>query len=153
MLTQLEQSKKRWGGQNKVIDNWLKERQLLLVAYCELIGMPQKEDHNHSLPSQQDLTRFCQILMDYLSAGHFEIFTNIVAECNEKGPDDKRQADTIFPKLNDSTDLALQFNDKYAEMPVDDLPDNFDIELSALGRALEDRFSLEDQLLDMLVHY
>lgn len=153
MLTQLEQSKKRWGGQSTVIDNWLKERQSLLVAYCELIGMPQKEEHEHPLPNQRDLTRFCQILMDYLSAGHFEIFTKVTAECDEKGPEDKRKAELIFPKLNESTDLALQFNDKFADTPADNLPPNFDLQLSALGRALEDRFSLEDKLLDMLIHY
>ncbi|WP_286234444.1 sigma D regulator [Thalassotalea sediminis] len=153
MLTKLEQSKSRWGGQNQVVDDWLQERQAVLVAYCDLIGLYPIESSDKSLPNARHIQRFCQRLMDYISASHFEIFHDVIEQCQEKGPEDKRNAEKIFPLLNHSTDLALTFNDKFAEVNTTDLPENFDIQLASLGRALEERFNHEDQLLAMLYRY
>lgn len=153
MLTQLEKTKMQWGGQNQTIDNWLQERQDVLVSYCHLIGVQPVGQIEQSLPEERDIKRFCQLLMDYLSAGHFEIFDNIIKQCDEKGPKDKENAQAIFPKLNQSTDVALAFNDRYAECLPNDLDDDFELQLSALGRTLEQRFTYEDQLLAMLHRY
>lgn len=153
MLTQLEKRKQQWGGRNQVIDNWLQERQQVLVAYCELIGLQPDNTHESSLPNNKQIKHFCQLLMDYISAGHFEIFSNVVEQCDDKGPADKNKASEIFPKLNYSTDLALKFNDNFAETRSAKLPVNFDLQLATLGRALEERFLYEDELLAMLYHY
>lgn len=153
MLTQLEKRKKQWGGRNRVIDNWLQERQQVLVAYCELIGLQPDGTAEPKLPESKQVNHFCQLLMDYISAGHFEIFNNIVEQCKDKGPADKSKANEVFPKLNQSTDLALKFNDNFAENSTNKLPINFDLQLATLGRALEERFLLEDELLAMLYHY
>lgn len=153
MLTQLEQSKLRWGGQSQIIDNWLQERQAVLVAYCDLIGLQDNDSLVQKPPEKRKIQRFCQLLMDYISASHFEIFHDVIEQCQNKGPKDKQKAEKIFPALNKSTDLALSFNDEFAEISQVKLPDTFDLQLAALGRALEDRFHHEDQLLAMLHRY
>ncbi len=38
MLERLEQAQEQWGGSHSVIDNWLAERQELLVKYYHLAG-------------------------------------------------------------------------------------------------------------------
>ena len=150
MLTQLEEAQQQWGGANHVIDNWRRERQAVLVAYCELAGLPPYTQSDSSLPQAVDIKRFCQILLDYISAGHFEIFDTIVANCKENGPQSAAQAQEIYPKINKSTDIALQFNDKYAELDEFKSLDCFDVSLANLGQFLEERFALEDQLIEIL---
>ena len=150
MLTRLEQAQKQWGGSLGAIDNWLQERQDLLVAYCQLAGLPPFDNVDRALPQKSDIQAFCQVLMDYLSAGHFEVFDQVVAQCKKNGPDSLASAKQIYPQIAKSTDIALTFNDKYAELDDGDLIEGFDNSLSALGQFLEERFELEDQLIEIL---
>ncbi|MCG7537612.1 sigma D regulator [Pseudoalteromonas sp. OOF1S-7] len=150
MLSRLEQAQQRWGGSHSVIDNWLAERQELLLLYCKVAGLSPFEQDDHALPDQLQIQTFCQILMDYLSAGHFEIYDNLVAACKEKGPQSLKLAQSLYPRITDTTDLALDFNDKYAEMQSENRMSDFDKDLSELGEALELRFALEDELIDNL---
>lgn len=150
MLSQLEQAQQKWGGSHSVIDAWLAERQELLVLYYKVAGCsPSRNDK--ALPEQVDIQSFCQILMDYLSAGHFEIYDNIVEACQEKGPESAKLAQSLYPRITETTDVALDFNDKYAEVSQDtQMLEDFDADLSTLGEALELRFELEDELIDNL---
>ena len=38
MLENCQNAKERWGGVSDIIDKWLKERQSLLVRYCDLVN-------------------------------------------------------------------------------------------------------------------
>lgn len=40
MYTRLESAQQKWGGSLTAIDNWLDERQRLIVRYCELASLP-----------------------------------------------------------------------------------------------------------------
>ncbi|WP_404342000.1 sigma D regulator [Pseudoalteromonas mariniglutinosa] len=150
MLTRLEKAQEKWGGSHSVIDKWLTERQELLVLYCRIAGFSPYDKKDHALPDQLQIQNFCQILMDYLSAGHFEIYDDIAKACEEKGPESQELANNLYPRISQTTDVALDFNDKYAEVSKDDLLDEFDKDLSDLGEALELRFELEDELIDNL---
>ncbi len=150
MLTRLEKAQQKWGGSHSVIDKWLAERQELLVMYCALAGFNGKGRNDHALPEVAQIQGFCQILMDYLSAGHFEIYDDIAKQCQQKGPQSIELAKSLYPRISETTDLALEFNDKYTELAADDLMAEFDRDLSTLGEALELRFELEDELIDNL---
>ena len=147
MLAQFEQSQQQWGGVNKTIDSWLQERQAVLVSYCELAGLPPFKQSEKSLPCTLNIKRFCQVLMDYISAGHFEIFDAIVAKCKINGQESADKAHKLYPKINSSTDFALQFNDNFAELESLETSNSFDQSLSLLGKHLEERFYFEDQLI------
>lgn len=150
MLTRLEQAQQQWGGSLNAIDNWLTERQEVLVMYCQLAGLPPFDQTDRVLPNKDQIKPFCQILMDYLSAGHFEVFDQVVAQCKNNGPKSLALAQKIYPKIAKSTDVALNFNDKYADADDSSVFEKFDNSLSALGQFLEERFELEDQLIEAL---
>ncbi len=140
MLQQLESVKKKWSGKSEVIDRWLRDRQALLVSYCHLAGINQRDK---CLPDASDISRFCDALMDYLSAGHFEVFDMLV-ENDEKGLSLKNE---LYPKLTITTDAALLFNDRFADAVTPEQANKFDYALAQLGETLEERFALEDELI------
>ncbi|WP_105190296.1 sigma D regulator [Pseudoalteromonas sp. T1lg48] len=150
MLSQLEKAQQKWGGSHSVIDKWLTDRQELLVQYCGLAGPVHHGRHDQALPEQANIQSFCQLLMDYLSAGHFEIYDDIVKQCESRGEDSLKLARSLYPQISATTDIALDFNDNYAETKNDDLLENFDKDLSKLGEALSIRFELEDELIHNL---
>lgn len=150
MFTRVKKAQQQWGGSLSAIDNWLEDRQKLIVSYCTLAGLPPFESNRQTLPAQELVKEFCQLLMDYLSAGHFEVYDRITAECAINGQDSQKLAAELYPRIADSTDLALAFNDNYAEHLSTRHSAAFDRELSALGQALEERFALEDKLISTL---
>ncbi|MGP4763498.1 Rsd/AlgQ family anti-sigma factor, partial [Klebsiella pneumoniae] len=77
-------------------------------------------------PATTDVQSFCQKLMDYLSAGHFEMYERIVSECAVNGHDSRKLVDSLTPKISASTDVALEFNDKYAEVTDEQWTAGFD---------------------------
>ncbi|MFT5880481.1 MAG: regulator of sigma D [Moritella sp.] len=154
MLTKLEQAQQAWGGTHNAIDHWLAERQKLIVDYCKLEGLPPFEK-TATLPSPDELQAFCQRLIDYLSTGHFEVYDQIVSLCAEHGGKSLALAQQIQPRILLTTDSLVEFNDKYAECDNEDetLWLSLDNDMSEVGELLEQRFSLEDQLLYTLSTY
>ena len=148
MLSRFEEAQQKWGGSHSVIDAWLTERQELLLQFCKLAGFAPFDQNDHALPDQVQIQSFCQIMMDYLSAGHFEVYDSIVQACKEKGPKSVALANTLYPRISETTDVALYFNDKYAEASQDASLGSFDTDLSKLGETLELRFELEDELIE-----
>lgn len=140
MLQQLESVKSKWGGKSHVIDKWLLERQALLVSYCSLAGINHQTE---CLPDADEISDFCSALLDYLSAGHFEIF-ELLVENDEKG---QQLKEDLYPQLTKTTDAALSFNDKFAEAVSAEQASGFDVALATLGETLEERFALEDELI------
>ncbi|WP_019616482.1 Rsd/AlgQ family anti-sigma factor [Psychromonas ossibalaenae] len=150
MLTKLEQAKEEWGGTLTVIDNWLEERQNLVVLYCELAGLPPYQQATRCLPEQQKITTFCQLLLDYASTGHFEVYEQIISQCKLDGDNNLKIAQELYSRITTTTDTALNFNDKYAESANDKALLDFDRDLSELGQIMEGRFEREDQLLEVV---
>ncbi|GAA0303926.1 sigma D regulator [Psychrosphaera haliotis] len=150
MLTRQEQSEQKYGGANTAIDSWLAERQDLLVKYCQLAGLPPFESNKNSLPDHGAITNFCQIMIDYLSAGHFEIYDNIVNQCTEHGKNSAELAERVYPLITETTESLVDFNDKYANLPSDKELTTFDYDLSELGKTLEQRMEFEDELIHIL---
>ena len=150
MLSRLEQTQQKYGGANTVIDNWLMERQELLVKYCKLAGLPPYDKAGRILPDVENVNDFCQILIDYLSAGHFEVYNDIVKQCQEHGPESAKLAETIYPQITATTDRLVDFNDKYTAMNVKADLSDFDTDLSEVGQILEERLEFEDELIHTL---
>ncbi|AZQ13112.1 MULTISPECIES: sigma D regulator [Shewanella] len=149
MLSQLERAEQRWGGANKLIDQWLENRRNLLVHYCQIAGLPPYEGRQ-SLPSADHVKAFCDLLVDYVSEGHFEIYNRVVSACETNGQSSQAIAKQLLPRIHNTTDAALDFNDKYTGSDDDNVLMQLDEDLSHLGDAMETRFQLEDQLLEVL---
>lgn len=83
---------KSGGGVHQLIDRWLHERQQLVQAFDALSGIQAPA------PNAEELQHFCQLLLDYVSAGHFEVYEQLTAEGKAFG--DQRGlelAKQIFP--------------------------------------------------------
>lgn len=125
------------------LNAWLQERQELIVLYCSVCGV--HEQLNDSPPKIQRLKSFCQILVDYCSAGHFEVFPELLKQVDSSSAD----MSELLGKIQDTTDISLDFNDRYdTEELLPETLEPLSRHLSKLGEALEMRFDLEDQLLD-----
>lgn len=150
MLKQLERAEQKWRGSNSLIDQWLNHRRKLLIHYCQVAGLPPYESHDKSLPNFQSVKEFCDLLVDYVSEGHFEVYDRLVSACDNNGQSSQSLTQEVMPKISETTDLALDFNDKYTEADDDKVLYQLDHDLSSLGDAMETRFQLEDQLLEAL---
>lgn len=148
MLTKLEKARQSWGGKHALVDQWLDWRKKLLVGYCQMAGLPPFESKKGELPSREELNDFCGMLVDYVSAGHFEVYERLLEECELKGK--SQWAQSIYAGIGDSTDLALAFNDRYTEQLEDETLLKLDKDLSLLGEALSQRFEAEDKLIAVI---
>lgn len=148
MLDNCRDAKERWGGVNDLIDRWLKERQELLVRYCELSGT---EDFSRLEELSAQLERMCEVLLDYVSAGHFEIYEQLIREAREFDDGGLELAARVYPRIAATTETALDFNEKLdgRRATEGEMRELFG-ELSRLGETLETRFELEDFLIEHL---
>ncbi|MFV8780783.1 sigma D regulator [Microbulbifer sp. SA54] len=146
MLENCKSARERWGGVSEIIDRWLHSRQNLLVSFCHLSEKKAFEDGDKE--AEGNLRELCQQLVDYVSAGHFEIYDQLIQEGQAFGDSEGlQQAKALYREIDATTDVAVDFNDKYQE--TDDLS-ALSQDLSNLGVALETRFAAEDRMIDTL---
>ena len=149
MLENCTTKEERWEGVQKLIERWLADRQELVVLYCSVSGVNSlAADCSRST---QKIKQFCQILMDYASAGHFEVYDQLVQEAEKYEDGSEVLLQQLYPRIAITTEAILKFNDifdtdEHCEQAIDSLRD----ELSALGEHLTNRFAYEDQLIDGL---
>ena len=130
-----------------LIDKLMKERQEMLVLFCQVAGL---EPYRRSDSLDKVLQSFCQVLIDYTAFGHFEVFGRI-SEGSERRTGVVRVAEEIYPDFVLASEAAVAFNDKYDlsdhALVIDHLPED----LSRLGEELAVRIELEDQLLSSML--
>ena len=145
MLESCRNAQERWGGVHQLIDRWLGERRELVQAYAALTKAPQAPAING-----ESLQGFCELLVDYVSAGHFEVYEQLTSEA--KAFNDQRGlelAKRIYPRLEAITAVALAFNDRCDNGDCRDSA-SLVAELERLGQLLHERFELEDCLIEVL---
>lgn len=120
------------------------ERTEMLVLFCRLAGIESYAPEDK--PVQKLLQEFCQILVDYIAAGHFALYERIV-EGTERRREIAELAAKVYPLIADTTDVALDFNDKYDCEDHCEILDGLSRDLSRLGEQLAARIEIEDQLL------
>ena len=131
----------------KLIEDMLQERQQMLVLLWELSKLNlNKPDES----TRQTLEDFQEILVDYIAAAHFGLYQRI-AEGNERRQAVLDIAREIYPRIARSTDIAVEFTEKYdnpeAGTDTAKLPDD----LSLLAEEVTSRIELEDQLILAMV--
>ncbi|QLF93218.1 sigma D regulator [Pseudomonas sp. ABC1] len=140
MLESCRNAQERWGGVHLLIDRWLQERHELVQVYADL--------QRAQATTKESRQRFCQLLLDYVSAGHFGVYEQLVREAEAFGNHQGIELATrIYPRLQAITEHALAFNDQ-CERAAEDaaLVD----ELHQIGQLLHERFELEDCLIEVL---
>ncbi|RMF14955.1 MAG: sigma D regulator [Gammaproteobacteria bacterium] len=150
MLENCKTAKERWGGVSEIIDRWLTERQDLIVQYYELVSGAEFPDVETAVATYR---RFCQVLVDYVSAGHFEVYEQLVAEARAFNDGCEQVAHETLPAIQATTEKLLDFNDQFDQTPEErEALEALKPALAVLGEVLEDRFELEDMLIEKIHH-
>lgn len=122
------------------------ERQEVWSLYCHVAElMPFSANPT----VRKKLARFSEMLIDYVSLGHFGICECLFRDADSQDPA-SLAAEEIYPELSSTTEAAISFNDKYesgAAIVLDDLKQD----LSALGENLAKRIDLEDRLCELML--
>jgi regulator of sigma D len=141
-----ERSEDRRSNTRGLIDKLLEERAKMLVLYCRAAGLDADPPGDSVAKTVQE---FCQLLVDYIAAGHFTLYERIV------NGEERRQrvaevADDIYPDIAETTGAALDFNDKYEHPENVSQDEQLADDLSVLGEQLAARIELEDKLIRLL---
>lgn len=126
-----------------LLTSWLKERRAVLSCYTALVVA--SDDSPASSPLARRQRDLCDLLVDYVSAGHFEVFTELLNEAEVFGDDNRALIAVLMPAITDTTDVILAYEEKYSSGEY--YPETLRRDLSALGEILESRFVLEDRLI------
>jgi len=141
-------SVERRGITQDLIRKLIEERQEMLVNFCGVAGL---DPYSPDKPTKESLKEFCEIMVDYLALGHFEVYPRI-SEGRERRQQMVKLADQLYPKIAQASTHAIEFNDKYDQkqdnLNLTELP----IDLSTLGETLAARIELEDQLIHSMLN-
>ena len=107
-----------------------------VLAY--LIKLHQAIDADTVDLAEALTARFCDSLVDYLSAGHFQVFQRFVPAPHE------------YAAIESTTRAAMSFNDRFGNVQT---PRGLDLEelraaLESLALIIDTRMELEDDLIE-----
>ncbi len=130
--------------QTHTINTLLEERQQVLVSMCSLAELESGDVPTETV--LYNLRSFNQRLVDYTALGHFEIYERII-DGKERRGNIKRVADRVYPSISETTQMFVDFNDKYEGADEEDSITDLYRDLSSIGEAMADRIESEDMLL------
>ena len=131
----------------ELIEAMLREREPMLVKLWKLSG---RESEKPEPVSGDELTEFMAVLMDYIAAGHFGLYQRI-ADGSERREPVVELAKQLYQRIAQTTEAAVDFNDKYEGMESDFLGDSLPDDLVSLAEGLSERIDLEDQLIEAML--
>ena len=135
--------KQQFEAVEELLTRWLKERRAVLGKYTEIVVTLDSRLDDEVLASRQKA--LCELLVDYVSAGHFEVFHELISEAERFGDGSCALAEKLMPSIGDTTEVILAYEEKYGN--AQERQEKLRRDLSALGELLESRFLLEDQLI------
>lgn len=128
-----------------MINELIKQRQDVLITLCELAEVSPFPEEK---PNYERIQDFCQIFVDYIALGHFEIFDRIMKK-EERRKDVLNIISSLYLRIAFTTEVAIEFNDKY-ESPEQSL-DHLHEDLTKLSEIMATRIDMEDQLIEALL--
>ncbi len=136
----------------KEIKQLINERNEVLALYCNLAGCDGSKARAAEEIDTETLQEFCQLLIDYIATGHFELYSRI-SEGKERRQEIIKLANTIYPRIERTTALAVEFNDTFdgGNNLSGELLNKLPQQLSDLGEELATRIELEDQLINTIL--
>ena len=142
------QTKKEWQNRH-LVTALQEERSAVWAMYCKMAEMkPFFADSEKLRPL---LSRFSQLLIDYVSLGHFGIYEHLLTEQQQQA-EVLTYANRIYPAFSNTTASAISFNDAYDDGKRNFKTEHLESDLSRLGEHLARRMELEDRLCSMLLH-
>ena len=125
------------------IDALVSSRATTLALLADLAG---RQPFEPDPEMEKALRRFCETLIDYTASAHFQLY-RYLADNRERRQSVLAIADELYPKIVETTDQILRFNDKYESMSIDNSVKFLAVDLSNLGECIADRIQFEDQVI------
>lgn len=150
MSSELNVGTERRGRSREKLATLVKTRSETLSLYSELANQrPFEADEIVS----EALQEFCQALIDYAASAHFQLYRYIADRLERRGPV-LDVADQVYPRIVQTTDSILRFNDRYETADLlngsAELLERLDADLSRLGETLAERIQLEDKVISAM---
>ncbi len=147
MLERCKTAQERWGGVHSIIDRWLQQRKGLIISWDEL-----RQKASFTPADTPNIQAFCELLVDYVSTGHFEVYEQLALEARDFHDDTALECfKRLMPEIDSNTEIVLEFQDKYdTEAHCNELLVDLPFALQALGLVMDERFGYEDQLIEEL---
>lgn len=147
MNPEVQEQQDRRSGTRSLIDRMLSQRQKMLVLFERCAGI---EPYSDERPNDELLQEFSQILVDYIASGHFGLYERI-SEGKERRRGIVELAEQLYPRIANTTQVAVEFNDIYEKSNGTDIGGDMLNVLSKLGEELAVRIDLEDQLISEML--
>jgi regulator of sigma D len=147
MSSEAQEQRDRRSGTRTLIDKMLIERQRMLVLFERVAGV---EPYADETPTDELLKEFSEILVDYIASGHFGLYERI-SEGKERRRGIVKLAEELYPRIANTTQIAVEFNDVMEKANGDGNSGNLTNMLSKLGEELAVRIELEDQLISEMI--
>jgi regulator of sigma D len=124
------------------------ERRQVWSLYCKVADL---KPFPSLVETKSIVTEFSQLLIDYISLGHFGIYEYLLSGKERRGKV-LTAAKNIYPDFSKTTEVAMSFNDKYDDSLKHKFKtDELEADLSALGESLAKRIELEDDLCRLVL--
>ncbi len=123
------------------------ERKKVWSLYCHVAEL---KPHSANASVRKKVAEFSELLIDYISLGHFGIYERLLAGTEQRAPV-LSIAKEIYPALSATTEAAVSFNDKYENGNEKDMFVDLKQDLSMLGENLATRIDLEDRLCALML--
>jgi regulator of sigma D len=136
----------RRGQASEQLSSLVQSRNDTLSLLTELAG---RQPFNSEPDMEKALRRFCEALIDYTASAHFQLY-RYLADNRERRQSVLAVADKIYPRIVETTDVILRFNDKYEAMSLDNSVEFLALDLSNLGECLAERIQLEDLIISAM---
>lgn len=146
MSSRNQGTQERRSNTAELIDHMLIERKQLLSLLLQVSEL-ENEELNHT--DVKLLDEFCQLLVDYIAAGHFGLYDRIIKK-QERRKNVSELALGIYPDIDKTTQTVLSFNEKYDQKNGVRKLAELQVDLSILGEDLASRIELEDRLINCL---
>ncbi len=118
-------------------------RKQLLQLICSQLTSATRQEQEVSLEN------LCGELIDYISIGHFEIYSNLMRKHSKANQELQILASYLYRCIGSSTDLVLDFNTSCERSSVFIGSKQMSESLGKLTRSLLVRFALEEQMLEL----
>ena len=146
MLNAAKTADERRSQSHSLIDDLVSTRTEMLSLYTKLAGKKPFTDKEYVADMIQE---FCQIMVDYTANAHFRLY-RFLDEKIERRRGVLRIAEVIYPRVIQTTEAIVDFNDRYDDTNSAYDPVRLEHDLSWLGEHLAERIELEDQLIEVL---
>ena len=130
---------------HQLINELVHTRNEMLSLFTRLAAQRPFSNEDDSI--SQLVEAFCQALIDYTADAHFRLY-RFIDERRERRRNIIQVANSVYPRIMDTTQAILDFNDRYESRRRCADVDGLSQDLSQLGEHLAERIELEDRVIE-----